>query len=331
MTKKVMILLFVLFQGTNIAKADEGIVRPQQVYSYQALEKDLKELKERYGPWLDITKIGTSHFGRKIYAIKLGKGEKNILLIGAHHGREWITTALLMEMIEQYAHSYDSKGKIGPYSTDVLDQVSIWFVPMLNPDGVEIQQGNISDFPFYFRRSIYHFNEKSYDFSRWKANGKGIDLNRQYPAGWEDLSSKPSAPSYQFYKGKKPLTAKEVKSITRFTKKISPLIAISYHSSGREIFWKYKNGINTKRDERIARKISYFTGYKLSEPPDTSFGGGYTDWFISTFHRPAATIEICPLVENTNPPISTFREEWERNKYVGIMLANEAKKMGESL
>jgi g-D-glutamyl-meso-diaminopimelate peptidase len=37
------------------------------------------------------------------------------------------------------------------------------------------------------------------------------------------------------------------------------------------------------------------------------------------------TIEISPLVGETSPPLSVFETEWERNKYVGLTLAEEAK------
>ena len=37
--------------------------------------------------------------------------------------------------------------QLGSYSPQLLDEVSIWFVPMINPDGVSIQQGNLSVYP----------------------------------------------------------------------------------------------------------------------------------------------------------------------------------------
>ncbi|MFE8703156.1 M14 family zinc carboxypeptidase [Cytobacillus sp. FJAT-54145] len=325
MFKVLLLVVSMMFIHPLLAFANEGIVNPYQVYTYDTLKKDLLELQGKFPSSIQVKTIGKTPFGREIYATRLGRGKQNILLIGTHHGREWMTTSLLMEMLEQYAGAYHSKKQYGPYSTGVLDDVSIWFVPMLNPDGVEIQQGNLHRFPPHYQKKIKALNKNLDDFTRWKANGLGVDLNRQYPAGWNELKSEPSEPSFQFYKGEAPLEAKEVKVLTNFTKKISPLIAVPYHSSGRMIFWKYKNGVNMDRDHSLAKKVSSLTNYELDEPPDNATGGGYTDWFITTFKRPALTIEICPLVENTSPPLSVFHEEWERNKYVGLLLANEAK------
>jgi g-D-glutamyl-meso-diaminopimelate peptidase len=323
---KKLIIFFSLFFFTSAPMAFANIVNPHEIYTYEKMKADIWELNKTYEKQLAVKTIGYSHFGRKILAVKLGKGKKNILLMGAHHGREWLTSSLLMEMLETYAKAYQTKENIGPFSTALLDEVSIWFIPMINPDGVTIQQGGWRLFPKYYQDNILALNENSYDFSRWKANGMGVDLNRQYPAGWDTLNQEEvNGPSYQFYKGKRPLATHESKAIVKFTKTVKPLLAASYHTSGREIYWEYKNGKNRKRDLAIAQKVADLTGYDLAAPPKESIGGGYTDWFINTFKRPALTIEISPLVKETNPSIAVFSDEWERNELIGMMLVKEAK------
>ncbi|WML43184.1 M14 family zinc carboxypeptidase [Neobacillus sp. PS3-40] len=309
------LLLFFEFQTIAHAK----IVQTNKPYTYGSMENDLHLLKAKYKENVEIRVIGYTHFGRKVSAVKLGKGEKSVLLVGAHHGREWITSMLLMKMLETYSADYQKD------LSQILNEVSIWFVPMLNPDGVTIQQNNIREFPPDQQNRIMFMNEGWDHFIRWKANGLGIDLNRQYPADWEALTDGPNVPSYQFYKGKSPFEAEEVIALSNFVKEIKPLIAVSYHSAGREIYWKYKNGENFKRDRRIAKRIAKITGYKLGKPPKEAVGGGFTDWFITTYHRPALTIEISYLVGDRHPPLCVFKEEWKRNKNVGLVIAEEAK------
>ncbi|MFB6469272.1 M14 family metallocarboxypeptidase [Cytobacillus sp. Hz8] len=325
--KKCYFLLVLLFLLTIPTPTKGELVNPNQIYSFSQLETDLNQLQSKYGKHIQVKSIGISHYGRNIWAVRLGKGEQNILMIGAHHGREWLTTSILMKMIEEYAKTYEQGDEYGGNSLQLLDQVSIWFVPMLNPDGVMIQQNGLDEFSFFRRWLLKRMNDGSSNFSRWKANAKGIDLNRQYPVGWKELDSGPKTPFYQFYKGKKPLAAKETVAITKFTKKIKPTIAVAYHSAGREIFWNYKNGKNFERDRKIAEKIAQSTQYRLSQPPKIATGAGYTDWFITTFHLPAMTIEICPYTKETNPPLTYFEEEWKRNQYVGILLIEEASKL----
>ncbi|MED3690470.1 M14 family zinc carboxypeptidase [Peribacillus butanolivorans] len=290
------------------------------------MEKDLQEIQDQYK--FDVRKIGKTEKGKYIKAVKLGKGKKSILLVGSHHGREWLSSILLMTMLKDYAAAYQAGKPIGGFPSGLLDEVSIWFIPMLNPDGVSIQQGDLSNLNFLEKAGVWRMNRYSTNWSRWKANAKGIDLNRQYPIGWEEVMSDAKKPTYQFYKGEQPLEATEVKALADFTKKVDPTIAVSYHTSGREIFWHYQNKReNMARDYGIAKKTAELTGYELTFPEKEAVGSGFTDWFITEFKRPGMTIELSYLVDETNPPFSVFPEEWKRNRLVGIMLVKEANKL----
>ncbi|KMY48924.1 M14 family zinc carboxypeptidase [Peribacillus loiseleuriae] len=298
------------------------------VYSVQQFEKELTDLEQRYK--LDLISIGQSEKGKAIWAVKLGKGKKNILISGSHHGREWLSTLLIMKIIKAYAEAYESKLNIDGYSTSILDEISLIFVPLLNPDGVQIQQGDFSAFNLQEKWALFGMNNFSTNWSRWKANARGVDLNRQYPAGWSELDTNTQAPNYQFYKGKKPLQASESKALVLFTKQINPILAVSYHTSGREIFWYYHNKPeNILRDYSLAKKTAILTGYNLSIPEKHANGSGYTDWFITEYERPAMTIELSYLVDETSPPIEVIHEEWNRNRAVLLMLAAEVCKTVE--
>ncbi|WP_034302154.1 M14 family zinc carboxypeptidase [Bacillus cihuensis] len=293
------------------------------VYSVLQYEKELMDLKKRYH--LNLMSIGHSEKGKDIWAVKLGKGKKSILINGSHHGREWLSTLLIMKMIKAYAKAYEYNVTIDGYPTNILDEVSLIFVPMVNPDGVQIQQGDLSAFDLKEKWALFRMNNFSTNWSRWKANAKGIDLNRQYPAGWNEVDTNTQTPQYQFYKGKKPLEASETKALYLFTKQIKPILAVSYHTSGREIFWYYHNKPeNILRDYNLVKKVTAQTGYKLSIPKENANGSGYTDWFINEFERPAMTIELSHLVDETSPPIDVIYEEWNRNRSVLLMLASEA-------
>lgn len=325
MQKMMLICLVSLFLCPTIIEA-QSIIEGDRIYSFDEMEEDLFLLKER-SP-IELQSIGKSEKGRDLWAARLGKGEKSLLLVGAHHGREWMTTSLLMKMLEKYAIAYKQGEKLGSYSPQLLDEVSIWFVPMINPDGVSIQQGNLSDLSFTEKIAVWQMNGYRFNWMQWKANAKGVDLNRQYPAGWNTVAAEVGKPSYQFYKGRRPLEAKEVQALSAFTEKVKPLMAVSYHTSGREIFWYYQNKReHLLRDYILAKKTAQLTRYKLSMPENHAIGSGFTDWFITEFERPAMTIELSYLVDETEPPLSVFPEEWQRNQFVGIMLVNEAIKI----
>lgn len=318
----IFLICFLLYCPSAFA----SIVHSDRIYTFEQMQLDIQKLKETYEEELEVKVIGQSYYGKDIPAIKIGKGMKNVVLIGAHHGREWLTTSLLMVMLENYVRALTTGAEVGPFDSTILNEVSIWFIPMINPDGVTIQQ---QDIPLFFVDQLFLMNEGDANFSRWKANGIGIDLNRQYPAGWKELKG-PPIPTYQFYKGKRPLEALETQALTTFIDQIQPSIGVAYHSTGQEIYWKYKNGKYEQRDYLIAKEIAQLTGYKLGKPPKKATGGGFTDWFITTYHRPALTIEICPPMVDRAPPLSSFPEVWERNQYVGMKLVNEVMELHKS-
>ncbi|WP_102348474.1 M14 family metallopeptidase [Bacillus sp. Marseille-P3661] len=329
-----MILICLYFCPSKI---QAQVVYTENIYTYDSLTEDMVELSQTYPELISYKSLTTTEYGRNIWAIKLGHGETSILLNGAHHAREWLTSALLMKMIETYADAYKTKQTIEHLDPNILNGISIWFVPMVNPDGVTLQQFGIHAFPRYLHTELLKMNKRSVNFKRWKANLNGIDLNRQYPANWENIKGVSKKPSYQFYKGSSPLEAKEVKALVDFTYEIKPEIAVSYHSSGNVLFWGFNQwGLThttnfTNDYYQIAEKVSGITGYKLEEPASYQQGGGYTDWFVEEFEKPAFTVEIGSLIKENSLPLAAFPSIWERNKSIGLFLAKKAKERKMSL
>ncbi|MEH7073405.1 M14 family zinc carboxypeptidase [Neobacillus drentensis] len=324
----ILILLFSGLSFSEYAQASSIFVNPKQVYSYSKMAADIQKLKRAYPNLVTVKVIGKSEYGRNIYAISLGKGPATIFINGSHHAREWMTTTLNMYMLNQYADAYMKNKKINGYDAKkVLVSTTIWFVPMVNPDGVTLQQSGLKAFPKNVHKSLIKMNNGSKNFKRWKANGKGIDLNRQYDAGWNNLKG-PEKPSYKNYKGKAPATAAEVKAILNFVKGIDPEVAVSYHSTGKILYWNYKqDSTRYKRDLAYAKKVRKMTGYSLIYNKKATGGGGFTDWFISVKKRPAFTPEISKSVYENSPPLSEFPKAWKENQAVSLFLATEGSKL----
>lgn len=327
---KVFCLLFLIWIWLFPSTGHAQIVDTEKVYTYDALTEDMIDLSKMYPDLITYQSLTTTPYGRNVWAMKVGTGEITILINGAHHAREWLTSALLMKMIETYADAYTNGQTVEKFHPNILDKVSIWFVPMVNPDGVTLQQFGLNAYPISFHPFLIEMNEGFWDFNRWKANLFGIDLNRQYPANWSHLKGVHSKPSYQFFKGTVPLKADEVRALLEFTYKIKPEIAASYHSSGNMIFWGYHQWGLTHTTNftwdyySIAEKASELTGYPLNEPESYQQGGGYTDWFIEEFEKPAFTVEIGQLIEDSSLPLAEFSDIWKRNKNIGLFLAEKA-------
>nr|WP_052410103.1 M14 family zinc carboxypeptidase [Paenibacillus durus] len=293
------------------------------------MQRDIEKLAAAYPDLVSVQTLGKTAYGRELWAVKLGRGESVLFLNGSHHAREWMTTTLLMKMIDTYAQSYDLDKPVGPYDVrEILDHVSIWIVPMVNPDGVTLSQQGTVGLPKETAALLKRYNRGSANFIRWKANMQGLDLNRQYPANWSTMTNAVNFPNYQNYRGIKPVQAPEVKMMMDFTYKIDPDITVSYHSSGGIIFWNFHTlPANLPRDREIATSLARLTGYSLVRPEKNPSGGGYKDWFIQEFGRPGFTIEIGKYAGEGSLPLSAFGNIWAENRRVPLYTASQAYKL----
>ena len=54
--------------------------------------------------------------------------------------------------------------------------------------------------------------------------------------------------------------------------------ALAFHSQGEEIYWHY-GSYRDHEAHRMAKMLSYVSGYPISEPTGLAVGGGFKDWF----------------------------------------------------
>lgn len=317
------------FTGNQTVEAAHDLVNPNQFYTYDEMITDMKELGAHYPGLVSYKEIGRSEYNRPIYAIKLGKGNANVLINGSHHAREWISTNLSMDMIDEYASAYTNGDYLGKYNVrDVLNKTTMWFVPMVNPDGVTLQQYGLTKFPYADHFKLINMNEGSTDFKRWKANARGVDLNRQYAADWANIKNNKPGPSWSNYKGTAPVNQAESRVMVNFTAQVDPEMAIAYHTSGEILYWNFhQTGSWYNRDHAYAKAIGNMTGYSLVYPGTNPSGGGYTDWFIIKYKRPGFTPELGNYAGNTHVPVSEYPAIWSQNKYVGLYVAQEGYKL----
>ncbi|MBR3002908.1 MAG: hypothetical protein IKF38_05060 [Clostridia bacterium] len=83
--------------------------------------------------------FGNSILGDDIWVIKLGRGSKQVFYSAAIHANEWITSPVLMKFVEDYAEAYVNNGSLFGYNIrNLFNLVSIYIMPMCNPDGVNL-------------------------------------------------------------------------------------------------------------------------------------------------------------------------------------------------
>lgn len=257
-----------------------------------------------------VTYLGKSMLGKNIPLITLGKGKKTALYIGAHHGMEWITTSLLLKFACEYCEMLEANGHIGHTSISYLNASrKIQIIPMLNPDGVDYETcGTGEDNPLFER--VIKMNGGSDDFLHWQANARGVDLNHNYDAGFEEYRSSRyaeetfgGAPSK--WCGDSPESEPESGALANFARFGNDIeMFISFHSQGEEIYYGDRFD-PPKQNIRIGQLLSGISGYKLCETGGSASYGGFTDWVVRELRKPAYTFE-CGKGENPLPCSSLF-------------------------
>lgn len=194
-------------------------------------------------------------------------------------------------------------------------ETNLSVIPMVNPDGVDLVIDGISAAGQY-STEVLAINGESEDFSNWKANIRGVDLNNQFPAEWEiEAERKPKQPAPRDYPGPYPLSEPEAMAIANYTSVSNFSRVNAFHTQGEVIFWGFE-GLEPPESEVIANEYARVSGYEPIQYTDSY--AGYKDWFIQDFRRPGFTIE---LGRGMNPlPIEQFPEIYENS--LGIMLAN---------
>ncbi|MBQ7334919.1 MAG: peptidase M14 [Clostridia bacterium] len=282
---------------------------PKSPFDHAEMMRTLFPLTERY-PAAELSYLGSTVLDRTIPMIKIGSGRREVLYVGAHHGMEWITAAILTAFLKELCERADRTGRVEGLDWQEFCAIhTLYVIPMLNPDGVEYQiHGIDQNHPLSER--VLAMNGGSEDFSHWQANARGVDLNHNYDAGFADYKKLESeagifggAPTR--YSGEAPESEPEVRLLCDFIRYHSNLRGvITLHTQGEEIFYRSGGKVPTGSGI-IARRLSELCGYRLSEAEGAASYGGLTDWCVRACSLPSFTLE-CGRGKNPLPITDFF-------------------------
>lgn len=305
-----------------------SIVRTDIPMTSQLCEETIDQIVRTY-PFCRSEVLTTTAFDRPVRTLVIGNGLRRVLYTAAHHANEWITTPVLLKFAEDLAQAVQTGAMLsGVNARELTRQTTIYMVPMVNPDGVDlvtgaIQPGQIS----YEMAADLSENYPTIPFpDGWKANLLGVDLNLNYPAGWLQareikFSQGFTMPGPRDYVGRAPLNQFETRALAEYTQEVDPALVLAYHAQGRVIYWQFAD-IYVPGARELGEQFARLSGYELEDTPYESAFAGYKDWFIKTFRRPGYTIEVG---SGTNPlPLSQFDEIYRDNLPILVTAAMEA-------
>ncbi len=284
------------------------------MYDYDDLKKQLNELNpiitEKFS-------IGETVMGREIPCVKIGRGKKHIVINGAHHGLEYITSAFLMSFIKKYCGSLLNNEKILGFDVvSFFDEITLYIVPMLNPDGVDIAVNGLNITNPWHRRLISLVGIHSFQ-KVWQANANGVDLNHNYDADWKMTVDSPSPTKYG---GEYAFDQPESSHMAKLIRDVDCNLLLCFHSQGKEIYYDF-NGQQEDGAKELAEKMAKISGYEVKKPEGTASYGGCKDWFLEEFGRSGYTVEIGV---GKNPlPLTELEKIFEENAKIILCAMSE--------
>ncbi len=264
----------------------------------------LRELNERFDA-VELSGIGRSLLGREIPMVSIGRGRSVCVFVGAVHAMEWHTALVLLRFAEELAEwQRQDRFRYGMDPRFVLSGRRICIIPMLNPDGVELVNGGLGQDNVLAERLLKM--NPSGDFSHWQANARGVDLNHNYNAGFEEYKRLAAElgitePGATRYPGEFPESEPETQAICGFLRVIGGArLLMALHTQGEEIYWDY-NGFAPGAQLQTARVLARYSGYSVARPDGVASYSGMKDWALLEFGPLAFTVE-CGRGKNPLPP-----------------------------
>lgn len=297
------------------------IVKTDIPITSESCVRMIDELTAAY-PFCRSEALTTSAFGRPVRTLVIGHGPRKVIYSAAHHANEWITALVLLKFVEDLAQAAASGVALfGIPAQKIMDEATIYTVPMVNPDGVDLVTGAIEpgELSYETARHLAQFYPAIPFPEGWKANLLGVDLNLNYPAGWLQareikFSQGYTRPGPRDYVGRSPLDQRESRALAGYTEFLDPALVLAYHTQGEVIYWQFRDYVVPGARE-LGEQFAAVSGYSLEEVPYESSFAGYKDWFIQNYRRPGYTIEV-GLGENPLP-LSQFDQIYRDN--LGIL------------
>ncbi|MCK4659552.1 MAG: carboxypeptidase regulatory-like domain-containing protein [Phycisphaerae bacterium] len=271
-----------------------GSVSADAAYrTYAEIEQLLEDAENDYPEICQRHDLGLSYQGRRLWALNITNNpgveedEPEFKYVSTMHGDEWTCNEMCLYLIDHMLSNYGSDSRI----TNLIDEIDIWIVPLMNPDG-------------------YVANTRS--------NAQGIDLNRNFP---EWVNGDPNTTSGR---------ATETAVVMDWTFASSFTLSANFHTGALVVNYPFDNdGMGSvpspspdddlfiyiseqysQHNQPMWDSPSFYHG--ITNGADWySIDGGMQDWHYRYMGDNEVTIEFS---NNKRPPSSEIPQFWEENR-----------------
>jgi len=361
MILSLLLLIFAVYGGLAKSKERFDILNTSKYLKLEEQFQFLHRLHNLASPVMKLEVLGNTfiegkEFENDIYLVEFGDKTAPVIFFDCGiHAREWIASATCLFLIQKLAsvfHNLKTKKKIRK-DEEPISKFRWQFIPMLNPDGYNLS---------HTEDRMYRKNGRPYDKLRFSNSQiekncsceekpqecRGVDLNRNFPAGWgegsESFARDSGFPCKEMYRGPHPLSEPETKILDKHITSLGDQIigAFSFHSYGQEIYHP-KGWLSDEDKDQIhgtPRKLLEEFAEFFNKPMKFGIGnvytllgtedleGGTTDdyYFTNKNINVTYTIELDPHLDDYEVG---FELDASRIRPVGIKMWKALKRMAE--
>ncbi len=208
------------------------------------------------------------------------------LVVAGLHPREAVPPLAALALAERLASASDAD----PSALAVVEGWQTVIVPMANPDGwaYVLEEDN-----------LWRKNRRVYD------DGVGVDLNRNWPFGWDSDCAGSTDPEDRKYKGPEPSSEAEVLALMTLMERLRPARVVDIHGFGSNVkvgYCCHEHPLDSHLDD-LAVRLADDLGFEGAiEPP--SADGELIGWALNRY---AALAMIPEIGESFQPEIEDAR------------------------
>ncbi|MFQ5651126.1 MAG: M14 family metallopeptidase [bacterium] len=300
-------------------------------HTYEEVSAELQQLQSEFPAIAKVVELGESVEKRKIWGLKISDNvaveeeEPEVLFIGGHHAREWISVDVPLLLAHNLLSHYATDERVQA----LVDNGEIWIVPLLNPDG---HQYSVTS------NRLWRKNRRN--------NGDGtfgVDLNRNYGYEWGGPGSSGDTFS-DIYRGPAPFSEPETQGIRDFAGAHEFLAMISYHNYSQLVLFPWGHTNAPAPDEALLDQLAttladsilavHGKRYTPQQSSDLYLASGdATDWLYGETRVPSFTIELRP--RSSNPgfqlPESQIQPTFEENLPAALFLIEWTQTVGRMI
>lgn len=305
--RTVIILVFAVFNVIPVF----GEIDPEY-HTPEEYGEALTRFALDYPALCKLDSIGHSQqFGRPIWSLKISdnpyteEDEIAVLYVAVHHGCEVMGGETILHMIGNLLENYGSDPEI----TAWIDDYEIFFVPLLNPDGLFAVTEDIN---LFWRKTARDIDGDGiyYEFiggGWWTDDHEGIDLNRNYDWNWTFGGS--ADPWDYLHRGTEPFSESESRAVRDLAIEQRFTAALSFHSYGEIIMYPWFGPEGVTPDNDVYDQLALDLAVRFPGDDGTTYGsshqtaltGYFSNWIYGALGTLSFRVELLPFPDFIPP------------------------------